>query len=160
MKNLFEYLLLFWTLYISSNIMSMLLAVGSYKFPSVTRLALFLLFGWGCWMNVSNAIHSPWAYVDYADSALLPFKNFVLDFKEESLRMMAFILALAQMLIAISMLLKGNIFKAGCLAGILFCLLLIPLGLYSGFPAPILMALTFYMLFIMRGTDYLWAKKH
>ena len=156
MKNLFDALLLFWTVYISSNILAMTLAIGSFKFPSLTRLALFLLFGWSCWTNALNAFDSPWVYIDYADSAVLPFKNFVLQLSEHSLKALALLVALFQLLIAVSMLLKGWSFKGGCLAGMLYCLALLPLGLYSGFPAPILMSLTFYTLFSTKHVEKLW----
>lgn len=158
MDSFFNSLLFFWTAYIVSNLLAFGLAYGSFRFPGITRLALFLLFVWAFWINTTTALESPWVYRDYADSAILPFKNFILELSERSMKLLVLVIAFGQLLIAVSMLLRGTVFKMGCWAGIVFGLVIAPLGLYAGFPATLMMALAFYQLYRRNDILYFWIR--
>ena len=67
------------------------------------------------------------------------------------------IIATCQGLIAVSMLLKGTIFKTGCIGGIIFLLAIVPFGVGSGFPCTITFAIALLVLFT-KGKKYLWIK--
>jgi len=58
-------------------------------------------------------------------------------------------------LIAISMLLKGRIFKLGCIGGIIFLLSIAPFGVGSGFPCTITFSIALFIL-LKKGNQYLW----
>jgi hypothetical protein len=65
------------------------------------------------------------------------------------------LIATAQALIAIALLLKGQVYKWGAAGGILFLLAIIPLGVGSAFPCSLIMATALALLF-SRGHSYLW----
>ncbi|HEY1114627.1 MAG TPA: hypothetical protein VGE66_13740, partial [Chitinophagaceae bacterium] len=65
------------------------------------------------------------------------------------------IIATCQAFIAVSMLLKGWIFKAGAAGAILFLVGIAPLGVGAAFPATLIMALAMGVL-MNKAQAYLW----
>jgi hypothetical protein len=147
--------------YIISNIVGLAMLFAARKWPRIGRFLFFLLFGWASWVNWTTAIETPQAYQEYAD---LTFSGFYQQFihgwfKEHTLLAVGFI-ATAQGLIALSMLLKGWIYKMGCVGGILFLLAIMPFGVGSAFPCTLVMAIAMYVLW-QHGHDYIWKmEKH
>jgi len=62
-------------------------------------------------------------------------------------------------MIFIGMLTKNGWFRLACLGGIIFGIAIAPLGIGSAFPATLLMAWAFYILFRKYGHDYIWKPK-
>jgi hypothetical protein len=62
-------------------------------------------------------------------------------------------------MIGLSMLFRGFVFKSGAIGGMIFLVSIIPLGISSGFPFPIIGTLAFYFLYKEPEVDYLWNKK-
>lgn len=142
-----------------SNIVALLLLISCWKYQRLGRLLMFLLFIWAGCTNWSFAIKSPHIYLDYANYAFLPFyRNFIKGWFSQHIVLMVGLIATCQLLIACSMVLKGWIFKLGTVGGMLFLVGIIPLGVGSGFPFPIIAAFAFYLLFRSGSTDYLWKK--
>jgi hypothetical protein len=56
------------------------------------------------------------------------------------------------------MLLKGWIFKSGCIGGITFLVAIAPFGVGSGFPCTITFAIALAVLF-RKGKSYVWPGK-
>ena len=73
---------------------------------------------------------------------------------------MVLIIAASQGFIAISMMLKGKIFKYGCWAGIVFCVAISPIGSYAAFPATVFMAIALFLLQRRSSNLYLWEQKY
>jgi hypothetical protein len=138
--------LTFWVAYISSNLVAITLIWTAKKYPVFTRAAFFVIFMGASAANTYIAIDSPWAYQDYADTAVPLYKQFILGAFEAIITPMVLIIALAQLLIAVSMLFEGKLLIAGCWAGILFGIGIAPLGLYAAFPATLLMAVALFVL--------------
>lgn len=138
--------LTFWSAYAASNLVALTLIWTAVKHPDFTRAAFFLIFIGAAAVNTYIAIDSPWAYQDYADTAVPLYKQFILGAFEAIITPMILVIALAQLLIATAMLLKGKILIAGCWAGILFGISIAPLGLYAAFPATLLMAVALFVL--------------
>jgi hypothetical protein len=65
-------------------------------------------------------------------------------------------IAIGQLLLALAMLWKGWLFKLGTIGGIIFLVAIIPLGVGSAFPFPIITAMAFYKLYRQKSVDVLW----
>jgi len=133
--------------YLIVNAFSVVQLVGSYRWPSVTRLVFCLIFGVAAYINIQTVLDSPWVYQDYADYAIPLYRWFILGPFEPIITPMVLSIAVGQALIAIAMLLKDDWFRMGCLGGIVFCLAIAPLGLGAAFPATALLALALYRLY-------------
>lgn len=146
-------------LYIISNIAAMLLLLAAWKTPKISRLLFFLLFAWASYTNFTYAIHNPTAYLEYADLSFLNvYKQFILGwFSKHTVVMIGFI-ATCQALIAISMLLKGWVFKTGCVGAIIFLVAIAPLGVGAAFPCTIIMAAALLVILKKSPERYLWTR--
>jgi hypothetical protein len=136
----------FWASYLVCNLVAVLLVWGSKKQPGLTKAVFFLIFVAAAAINAYTAIDAPWAYQDYADTAIPLYKKFILGAFHAIITPMVLIIAFAQLLIAISMLLKGKPLVAGCWAGMVFCMSIAPLGLYAAFPCTLLLAAALFRL--------------
>ena len=150
--------LYFWIAYAASNALALAAVWGSRRFPRPTRLFLSLLFGWASWFTVTTALESPWVYLDYADSAIGPYRAFILGPFEALITPVVSTIAAGQGLIALAMLGRGYLFRLGCWGGMLFGLAIAPLGLYAAFPSTVLLALAFYFLQRNPSATYLWKR--
>ncbi|MCE7043788.1 hypothetical protein [Dyadobacter sp. CY312] len=145
--------------YVASNVLALLSIFASVKKPQLARLFFLLLFGWACWINSSTALDAPWVYQDYADSSIPVYKRFILGAFEAIATPMVLSIAAAQGLIALSMILKGNLFRFGCWGGIVFCIAISPIGSYAAFPATLFMAVSLYLLQRKQGDLFIWGRE-
>ena len=144
---------------IAFNLLAMLFLAFAVKRPRVSRFLFFLLFGWACWMNWTISQRSPEDYLQYADLSLSGwYRHFINGWFSKHIPMTVGFIATCQGLIAISMLLKGWIFKLACIGGIIFLIAIAPLGVGSGFPCTITFAIALTLLF-SKGAVYWWAKE-
>lgn len=148
-------------LYTISNGVSLLLLWSGWKKPSLARVLYFLLFAWASWMNTNGAIHSSQLYLDYAQLTFIPFyKDFILGFFSRHITFFVLTIAGCQLLISISMLMKGQLFKMGCWAAIIFLVGIAPLGVGSAFPSTLIMAGGLFLLARKDVTHYLFQSPH
>lgn len=126
---------------------SLLQLVGSYRWPTVSRFIFFVLFGLAAYLNAQTVLTKPWVYDSYAEYALPLFSQFILGAFTAVTTPFVLSIVVGQAFIAISIFLKGDLFRIGCLFGIIFCLAIAPLGLGAAFPATLLLAIAFYRLF-------------
>jgi hypothetical protein len=144
---------------IISNIVAILFLIAAFRWPKITRVLFFLLFSWACWMNWKTSLENPGAYLEYAGLTWSSFyKDFINGWFSKNIPLAVGIVATCQGLIAISMLLKGWIFKAGALGAILFLLAIAPLGVGSGFPCTIIFAAAMFLL-MKKENSYMWVNK-
>lgn len=142
---------------IISNIVALIILFSCLKYQRLGRLLMLLLFVWAGCTNWYWATNEPHVYVDYANYAFLPFyKSFIKGWFSDHVLWMVGPIAVAQLLIGISMLFKGWIFKLGVIGGMIFLIAIIPLGIGSGFPFPIITAFAFYLLYRQPFVNYLW----
>jgi len=142
-----------------SNATGLLLLFCSWKYQRLAKFFFFLLFAWAGWINWYMALHQPYAYLDYARLTFLPFyKSFIMGWFHNHIILMVGAIATCQLLIATSMWLKGWIFQLGIMGGILFSVGIVPLGVGSGFPFPVIIAIAMYLLRKKNAVDYLWVK--
>jgi hypothetical protein len=145
---------------IISNFIALIILFFAWKRPSIARLLLFILFAWAAYTNWKMAIVSPQEYVNFADLAFIGFyKEFIQGWFSRHGAFMIAAIATGQLIIGVAMLLKGWIFRWGAIGGIVFLTAIIPLGVGSGFPFPIITALAFYLLLKLNKVDYLWNRR-
>lgn len=147
----------FWTAYISSNLVALLMLLSSWKKPAVARFLYFLLFGWASIVNHRTATYTPEVYQEYADYAILPFyRSFILGWFTGHITTTVNTIAAVQLFISLSMWGKGWFFKAGAICGIVFLVAIAPLGLASAIPATLMMAFGLWLLLRQLHIRYLW----
>mgnify|MGYP005813411701 CR=1 FL=1 len=137
---------------LASNLVALLQLFAAIFWPRIARYSFVLLFAWACWMNWTTAISNPRAYLEYADLALFDWTRSFINgwFGRNTLLMVGFI-ATCQGIIAIGLMLKGWKFMVACIGGILFLLAIVPLGVGSGFPCSIIMAIALTIILLKYG---------
>jgi hypothetical protein len=146
------------TALVISNIVAIILLINAIHWPKIARLLFFLLFSWACWTNWRISQQNPALYLEYAD--LTPsslYKTFINGWFSRHIQVVVGFIATCQGVIAVSMLLKGRVFKTGASAAILFLLAIMPLGVGSGFPSTIILAIAMYALLKREANEYLWS---
>jgi len=150
---------LYVTLLLISNVIAILQLIAAVKWPRIARLSFFLLFAWACWMNWTTSQQTPDVYLDYANLTWSQwYGDFIHGWFAHHIPLAVGAIATCQGLIAISMLLKGFVFKAGCIGAIIFLLCIVPFGVGSGFPATVIMAAAVMVLFKKQSHFFAWQK--
>jgi hypothetical protein len=144
-------------LLVISNVIAILQLVASFRWPGIARFSFFLLFAWAGWINWRTALLTPEAYLEYADLAWSGwYRSFIRGWFAGHIRPSVGFVASCQLLIAVSMLLKGRVFVAGGVGAILFLLAILPLGIGAGFPCTAIMAVAIYVLIRRHHHVYAW----
>ena len=144
--------------YLISNAVAILMLVSAWKWPRIGRLLFFMLFAWACWINWKTLLETPQVYLDYAE--LTPselYKKIIRGWFSGHIQPVVGFIATCQGFIALAMLLRGWLLKAGLIGGIIFLLAIIPFGVGSAFPATFIMAGAMLILF-KTNSDYLWRR--
>lgn len=140
-----------------SNIVVLGILYFCWENERIGRLLMFLLFLTAGCVNWYTVLHRPTDYLYYESFAFISlYRSFIEGWFSQHIQLMVGIIATSQLLIAFSMLLKGWIFKAGALGGMLFLLCILPLGFAAAFPFPIFGAIAFYILLTSKGINYIW----
>jgi hypothetical protein len=143
--------------YLISNMVAVLLAICSWRWPVSGRLLYVLLFGGACWFNLTTGIHTPEVYLSFAHVAFLQvYRTFITGYFFEHIPFFIFFIAIGQGLISISLLLKGALFKTGALGAIIFLVSIAPLGMGSAFPSTLIMAAGICRLWQISSSGYIW----
>lgn len=137
--------------YVVTNVFALVQVIGSYRWPTVTRVVFFLIFAIAAIVNTRTVLDTPWTYQSYADYAIPLYSRFILGPFDTIIRPVVLSIVVGQVFIAVSMFMKGFWFREGCFFGMIFCVAIAPLGLGSAFPATLLMAVAFYRLYKHEG---------
>jgi len=149
---------LYVTLLIISNLVAILQLIAAIKWPRIARLSFFLLFAWASWTNWAESQRAPQFYLEYADLTWSNwYRNFIKGWFADHIQLAVRFIAACQGLIAISMLLKGWIYKTGLVGGIIFLLSILPFGVGSGFPCTAIMATALFILLKKNDHDFIWS---
>ncbi|MGZ5134230.1 MAG: hypothetical protein ACXWCG_03740 [Flavitalea sp.] len=141
--------------YIISNALAIIFFIAALKRPRICRFLFSVLFGWASWANWNMAINNPHDYLNYADLAFLEiYKTFITGWFSDHIQIAVSFIATGQALIAISLLLKGLIYKLGLIGGIIFLIAIIPLGIGSAFPCTLILAISLGLM--LNQDQYIW----
>jgi hypothetical protein len=144
-----------------SNVVAILQLIAAIKWPRIARFSFFLLFAWASWANWIESQLTPQFYLDYADLTWSDgYRNFINGWFSEHIQSAVGFIATCQGLIAISMLLKGWIFRIGSIGAIIFLLAILPFGVGSGFPCTAIMAAAIVILLRKHNNEFIWQKTH
>lgn len=140
-----------------SNMVAILQLIAAVKWPRIARISFFLLFAWASWTNWKTSQQTPQFYLEYSDLTWSEwYRTFINGWLAEHIKSAVGFVATCQGLIAISMLLKGGVFKSGCIGGILFLISILPLGVGAGFPCTAIMAVAIFILLKKHSNSFLW----
>jgi hypothetical protein len=149
----------FWLEVLISNIVALILLLAAIYRPRTARILFSLLFVWAAFTNWFTVHNKPQVYQEYESMALLPlYKNFIKGFFAEHSVLIVSFVAVSQLLIGISMLMKGWVYRLGCLGGIIFLLVILPLGVGSGFPCTLIMATGLLIVLKKNKNRFIWEK--
>lgn len=143
--------------YIISNIVFVLSIVAAIKRPMWTRIFFAGFFLWAAYFNYTTAIQSPEIYLTYATLNALPaYSRFINGLFSEHITVIVFGIAAGQFLIALGLILNKIWVGLACIGGIIFGLAIAPLGVGSGFPATVCMAIAFFILLKKQEHNFIW----
>jgi hypothetical protein len=142
--------------YVISNFVAVIMLACSWKYPNISRLLYSALFGWACYANTHAAIQTPHYYLDYAQYALLGFYiKFINGFFAAHITAIVISIAVCQLAIALSLWMRGFLFKMGAVGAIVFLISIAPLGIGSAFPCTLTMAGGLLLLLRKKETGFL-----
>ncbi len=134
--------------YIVSNLLSVALLIIAWKRPIMARLIFSIIFLGACAVNWTIAVNHPEDYLDFGNMTIFSwYRDFIAGWFSEHILLTVGLIASAQGLIGISLLLKGWIYKIGVAGGILFLLAIIPLVITAAFPGSLIMTIAMMMIF-------------
>lgn len=143
-----------------SNGVAILILVTALRRTKLTRLLLFLLFAWACWLNYTTAHKSPEEYLVYATfTPFQTYSNFINNWFKSNIVTVVTLISIGQGIIALGMTLKGWAVQFACVGAIIFFLAIAPLGIGAGFPATIIAAVATYLTIKRDDLNYLWNMK-
>ena len=143
-----------------SNVVAILQLIAAVKWPRIARLSFFLLFAWASWTNWTESQQAPQFYLEYADLTWTNwYQDFINGWFARHIQLAVGLIATCQGLIAISMLLKGWVYKIGSIGAIIFLVAILPFGVGSGFPCTAIMAIAIYILLKKNDNKFIWERK-
>ena len=148
--------LIIFLLSVSITVSLILLAI-SFKWPNIGRFLFVLLFFWAAYINTKTAVVQPQDYLNYASFAWLNiYRDFINGFFAANTTAIVLTIAFCQLLIAIFLSRKGPLARLGGLMAIIFLLAIAPLGVGSGFPSTLIMAMAMILIIRKPITNNLW----
>jgi len=129
-------------LHISALFVALVLVLTAYLWPRLGRVAYVALFAWAAWVNWHTATRAPKLYLDYGDLAVSGlYVEFIRGFFASHIMLIVGAIAACQALIAAGLLWGGDLARAALVGATIFLIAIAPLGVGSGFPASLIMAL-------------------
>jgi hypothetical protein len=144
--------------YLFFNGLALIILFFSWKRPVIARLLLIGLFAWASWMNWTTAINDPKDYLNYSSHTFSStYTDFINGWFSNHILLMVGTIATAQGMIAFGIALKGFLYRLACVGGIIFLLAIIPLGIGSGFPCTLIIALA--LVALTKENNFIWNNK-
>ncbi|HEX5170420.1 MAG TPA: hypothetical protein VFW11_14685 [Cyclobacteriaceae bacterium] len=145
--------------YVISNVIAVAMLWAALKNIRLVRLLFFMLFAWASWTNATIAANRPEVYLEYADLTFIEsYRNFIQGWFSEHIELTVGFVAFCQALIAVAMVLRGHMLRIGAIGAIIFLLAIMPLGVGSGFPTTLIMAVAMFIVLKSKNENYLWKK--
>jgi hypothetical protein len=134
--------------WLASNILALVLLFFCWKYKTIGRYGYGIVFLLASVTNVIAAINNPQDYLGYGPLILLKFyETFIYGFFAEHIKEIVLAIAFGQFLISFGLFFGRFLYKPAIVGGLIFSIAIIPLGMGSGFPVPILMVISFWLLF-------------
>ena len=141
---------------ISTGVACLMLAV-SWRWRSVGRFAFVALFAWAAQLNLRTALTAPEVYLEYAPLAWSSwYRDIILGPFARHITPIVGAIAVGQAAIAVGVSLRGRAAASGLIGAAVFLVAIAPLGIGSGFPATVIMALAALKLLDAPYATTLW----
>lgn len=141
---------------ISTVVACAMLAV-SWRSRSLGRFAFVALFAWAAQVNFRTALTAPEIYLEYAPLAWSSwYRDFILGPFARHITPIVAAIAVGQAAIAVGVSLKGRTVAFALAGALVFLAAIAPLGVGSGFPATVIMALAALKLLDAPYPTTLW----
>ncbi len=115
--------------------------------PNVARNLFALVFMGAALFNAANSIFHPESYWSFGELAIFKFyRDFIGGAFHDYTRVIILLIAMGQAIVSLALIRGGNWARVACWGGIMFGIGIAPLGIGSGFPASLLMAVAFWIL--------------
>ena len=133
-----------------SNVIALAILVLAWLRPAIARLVIGLLFSGAGLFNTYTALVNPEAYLNYADLAWWPlYRNFINGLFATNIAGFILAIALGQLLIGLGFLTGwGNLFRIAVAGAVLFFLGILPLGVGSAFPFPLILIAAVVLVYL------------
>jgi hypothetical protein len=126
---------------LASTLVGLLMCFACWRWKNIGRLLFVVLFVWAGQINLRTALSNPTDYLNYARLApVAAYRDFILGPFARHIAWFVVPVALGQLAIALFIALRGEAVRLGLAGAGLFLLAIVPLGIGSGFPAPLVMA--------------------
>ncbi len=134
-------------LWILSNAVALFLLTLAWRNVKRARWAYAILFAWAAWLNASTAWNDPISFLKFADLTFVDsYRDFLLhDFAPHIQRYMAAV-AVCQLLIALGLLVGGWPRTLAAIGGMVFFVLVAPLGIGAAFPCTLILAFGLFII--------------
>jgi hypothetical protein len=141
---------------ISTGVACLMLAV-SWRSRPFGRFMFIALFAWAAQLNVRTALTAPEVYLEYAPLAWSSwYRDIILGPFARHITPVVAAIGVGQAAIAVGVSLRGRAAALGLIAAVVFLLAVAPLGIGSGFPATVIMALAALKLLDAPYATTLW----
>ncbi len=128
--------------YVGSNVIAIALLLAAFRWPQVVRWAFVVVFAGGAIANAVMVTLDPQLYVEgYAALAWPLYRGFIEGTFSRFPVPMVLAIAAGQGLVALLLARSRRLRWLGVAGGVVFLLAVAPLGVGSGFPATVVMAL-------------------
>lgn len=115
--------------------------------PRVARGCFLALFAWACTVNWRTTLTTPEVYLEYADLTVLElYRQLITGVFAQHITLLVGTIATCQGLIALGLFWGGAPARVALRGAITFLMAITPLGVGSGFPSTVFMAVGCYRL--------------
>jgi hypothetical protein len=143
--------------YIISNALFLFCFIAAVKRTIWARIFLAIVFLWASYTNFTSAFSNPDIYLEYGELTPLPlYREFIYGFFAHHIKTLVSLAAAGEFFIFVGLILNNGWVKLACIGGFIFGLAISPLGVGSAFPATVLMAMSFWVLFRKDPHLYIW----
>ncbi len=140
--------------YVLTNVISLFLVIAAILSPKVTRWGFVLIFFGAAIANGIIAINNPESYLEFGRSALAgAYSDFIGGFFREHILPIVLAIAVAQLCIAFLLTRKDPLLKLGVIGASVFLAAILPLGMGSAVPAPLLMIVALAVMYRRQKLD-------
>jgi hypothetical protein len=127
---------------LGSTLVGFIMFIAALRSAPVGRVLLSALFVWAAGTNLRIALTSPADYLNFAQFAVFDiYRAFIQGYFAQHTAAIIGVIALGQAAIAFLLAMNGWPRRVGYMGAIVFLLAIVPLGVGSGFPATVLIAL-------------------
>jgi hypothetical protein len=138
--------------FIISNAVAIVILWFSVGNKGVAKRLLSLLFIGAGVFNLYTAFQNPASYLSFADTDMFGwYSHFIRGFFSQHTTVIVSAISIAQFYVGISIMMTGNRFILACIGGIIFGLLIAPLGVGSAFPSSLVLSIAFLTLLVSKA---------